>query len=258
MIEVNGRISCVSLFQYEKTSIIEGYGNNLLSRTVSGQTLDYLYNGHADVTSLVDSTGTIQGTYYYDAFGNQTQTTGTVNNPYIYSGYQFDKESGLYYLNARMYDATTARFMQEDTYSGEANDPLSLNLYTYCHNEPMMYSDPSGHVYVLGNQTDLNSAKTNLGSTGNTFIDTTNLSADTIEFILASTKGNSIIVGGTGAVGGVGANVNTNGTPRLAGTDRTATANSIQNFANSMNAISGGAKSSNNINPASNIGRIIR
>jgi hypothetical protein len=30
-----------------------------------------------------------------------------------------------------MYDATTARFMQEDTYGGNANDPLSLNLYTY-------------------------------------------------------------------------------------------------------------------------------
>lgn len=120
-------------------------GNNLISRTVSVQTLSYLYNGHADVTSLVDSAGNIQGTYYYDAFGNLTQTTGTANNPYTYSGYQYDKESGLYYLNARMYDAATARFMQEDTYSGDPNDPLSLNLYTYCKNDPVMYSDPSGH-----------------------------------------------------------------------------------------------------------------
>ncbi|OPX44213.1 hypothetical protein CLHUN_17670 [Ruminiclostridium hungatei] len=44
-----------------------------------------------------------------------------------------------------MYDAKTARFMQEDTYTGNAGDPLSLNLYTYCHNEPVMYSDPTGH-----------------------------------------------------------------------------------------------------------------
>ena len=35
--------------------------------------------------------------------------------------------------------------MTEDTYTGEANDPLSLNLYTYCHNEPVMYDDPTGH-----------------------------------------------------------------------------------------------------------------
>jgi len=44
-----------------------------------------------------------------------------------------------------MYDARTARFLQEDTYSGDPNDPLSLNLYTYCENEPLMYWDPSGH-----------------------------------------------------------------------------------------------------------------
>jgi hypothetical protein len=70
-------------------------GNNLLSRKVDGQTVNYLYNGHADVTALLDSTGSVKGTYYYDAFGNQTDTTGTVNNSYTYSGYQYDKEAGL-------------------------------------------------------------------------------------------------------------------------------------------------------------------
>jgi hypothetical protein len=45
-----------------------------------------------------------------------------------------------------MYDPKTARFLQEDTYTGDRNDPLSLNLYTYCHNEPLMYTDPTGHI----------------------------------------------------------------------------------------------------------------
>lgn len=35
--------------------------------------------------------------------------------------------------------------MSEDSYMGDRKDPLSLNLYTYCYNEPIMYSDPSGH-----------------------------------------------------------------------------------------------------------------
>jgi len=68
-----------------------------------------------------------------------------VNNNITYAGYQYDKETGLYYLNARMYDPVTARFLQEDTYTGDPSDPLSLNLYTYCHNEPIMYTDPTGH-----------------------------------------------------------------------------------------------------------------
>ncbi|MHB1395126.1 MAG: RHS repeat-associated core domain-containing protein, partial [Clostridia bacterium] len=62
-----------------------------------------------------------------------------------YAGYQYDEETEIYYLNARYYDPKIARFLTEDTYRGEANDPLSLNLYTYSHNEPVMYGDPTGH-----------------------------------------------------------------------------------------------------------------
>ncbi|TYQ13383.1 UNVERIFIED_CONTAM: RHS repeat-associated protein [Acetivibrio alkalicellulosi] len=62
-----------------------------------------------------------------------------------YAGYFYDAETGLYYLNARFYDPETARFIQEDTYRGDILDPLSLNLYSYCHNNPIMYWDPTGH-----------------------------------------------------------------------------------------------------------------
>ena len=44
-----------------------------------------------------------------------------------------------------MYDPTIARFLQEDTYTGDKNDPLSLNLYAYCNNNPLIYNDPTGH-----------------------------------------------------------------------------------------------------------------
>ncbi len=104
-----------------------------------------MYNGHGDVTALLGTDGTVKGTYYYDAFGNITEQTGDVNNSVTYAGYQYDKETDLYYLNARYYDSKTARFLSEDTYTGDPNDPLSLNLYTYCANEPLMYSDPTGH-----------------------------------------------------------------------------------------------------------------
>lgn len=133
------------------------YGTNLVNRTVDQtDTLYYLYNGRGDVTSLIDTTGTVEGTYYYDSFGNILERTGNVDNSITYAGYQYDKETeivengevlqtGLYYLNARMYDPNIARFLQQDTYTGDPNDPLSLNLYTYCHNEPIMYSDPTGY-----------------------------------------------------------------------------------------------------------------
>ena len=62
-----------------------------------------------------------------------------------YAGYFYDAETGLYYLNARFYDPETARFIQQDSYSGDILDPLSLNLYTYAQNNPISYYDPTGH-----------------------------------------------------------------------------------------------------------------
>jgi len=58
----------------------------------------------------------------------------------------------MYYLNARMYNPITARFLQEDTYTGKGkgSDPLSLNLYTYCYNSPLKYYDPTGHSPEYG------------------------------------------------------------------------------------------------------------
>ena len=44
-----------------------------------------------------------------------------------------------------MYDPVLGRFIQEDSYRGDEKDPLSLNLYTYCLNNPMIYDDQNGH-----------------------------------------------------------------------------------------------------------------
>lgn len=143
------------LYEYDKVVLeVDGegnekahnvYGTNLLMRNDDGQTLYYMYNGHGDVTALLGTDGAIAAAYYYDAFGNILESTGPVNSPFKYAGYQHDEETGYYYLMSRYYDPVTARFITEDTYRGDPNDPLSLNLYTYCHNEPIMYVDPTGH-----------------------------------------------------------------------------------------------------------------
>lgn len=62
--------------------------------------------------------------YQYDAFGTLVSVEGDADNSITYAGYQYDAESGLYYLNARYYDSTTARFLTEDTYGGSVGDVL--------------------------------------------------------------------------------------------------------------------------------------
>ena len=132
------------------------YGTKIISRTAGNETAYYMYNGHGDVTALIGTNGEIAATYYYDAFGNITEQTGEVKNPIKYAGYQYDEETGVYYLNARYYDPKIARFLTEDTYRGDPSDPLSLNLYTYCANEPIKYTDPTGHLLIVDDGTVYN------------------------------------------------------------------------------------------------------
>ncbi len=140
-------------------TIIANYirGVNLIAAKKSGGLSYYLYNAHGDVVQLTDTTGTVSRIYDYDAFGNEktiTGQTGTDTNPFRYCGEYKDSETGTIYLRARYYDPVVGRFTQRDTVFGVANklsngqsitDPLSLNLYTYCYNNPVMYIDPDGN-----------------------------------------------------------------------------------------------------------------
>ncbi|MCL2024411.1 MAG: hypothetical protein FWG78_01340 [Coriobacteriia bacterium] len=53
----------------------------------------------------------------------------------------------MQYLRARYYAPDAGRFITEDTYRGESGDPLTHNQYVYTANNPLLYSDPSGHMY---------------------------------------------------------------------------------------------------------------
>ncbi|WP_133051144.1 RHS repeat-associated core domain-containing protein, partial [Ruminiclostridium hungatei] len=108
----------------------------------------FLYNGHGDVVQLTDTSGNSIKVYDYDAFGNEKNPDANDTNVFRYCSEYFDKETGTIYLRARYYDPMIGRFITEDSYWGKDNDPLSLNLYTYCANDPVGLFDPSGHRAV--------------------------------------------------------------------------------------------------------------
>ena len=114
--------------------------------TQGGSTYYYFCNAHGDVTGVVNSSGTTVATYEYDAFGNILEQTGDFDNDVRYSGEFYDSESENYYLRSRYYDPSIGRFTQQDSFLGFGDNPLSLNRYTYCHNNPVKYVDPSGFV----------------------------------------------------------------------------------------------------------------
>jgi RHS repeat-associated protein len=105
-----------------------------------------LYNGHGDLVELRDSTGALLNQYQYDIWGNIIAEKEKVHNPFRYSGELWDDEVELQYLRARWYDPSVGRFINEDTYEGKVTAPQSLNLYTYVRNNPLIFTDPSGHA----------------------------------------------------------------------------------------------------------------
>ena len=85
-----------------------------------------------------------------DAFGNLINTIGKSDNAFLYCSEYFDSETETYYLRARYYNPANGRFTQQDAWAFmDASDPLTLNLYTYCSNNPIVYFDYSGHVWAL-------------------------------------------------------------------------------------------------------------
>ena len=104
-----------------------------------------LYDGQGSL-ALADNNKSY-GRYSYDVFGNIISKPTDINNTFAYKGYVYDNETNNYYLNARYYDPSTARFTQEDTYFGDMSDPESLNKYVYCINDPISYEDPTGHMF---------------------------------------------------------------------------------------------------------------
>ena len=64
--------------------------------------------------------------------------------PFGYTGYQKEEAGGLYYAQARRYDADTGRFISEDKVKGFITMPVTLNAYGYCWGNPMGYVDVDG------------------------------------------------------------------------------------------------------------------
>ena len=61
-----------------------------------------------------------------------------------FTGQVKDDDTGLYYYNGRYYDVPLDRFIQADTMIPDLGNPQSYNRYSYCLNNPLKYTDPSG------------------------------------------------------------------------------------------------------------------
>lgn len=107
----------------------------------------YFKDMQGSTSSIAGSGGALKAAYRYSDFGEmQLLTDSSYSNEICYTGAVYDDSTGLYYMNARYYSPEDGRFISQDSYRGEKDDPGQWHLYAYCANNPINYVDPSGHL----------------------------------------------------------------------------------------------------------------
>ncbi|MDD3120365.1 MAG: HNH/ENDO VII family nuclease, partial [Candidatus Gracilibacteria bacterium] len=148
------------------------YGNggidDVVAVVMNDGTQSKTYYYHKDnlgsTVAITDEFGNMVEKYRYDVFG-KSYVYATVNsggqslsgwigideyekisgnkllgNSRLYTGREYDSETGLYFYRARYYDSESGRFISRDPIGVADN----VNLYSYVGNNPVMYTDPSG------------------------------------------------------------------------------------------------------------------
>ena len=148
-LEENGRLVA---FIFDGDKVVSEKTDNNTIRYIRGYELissdsaaaktyyHYASDELGSTTHVTDENGNVYNYYEYDAFGNFLTKAENVPNRFCFTGEQYDPLTSQYYLRARFYTPAIGRFLNEDTYYGDG-----LNLYAYCHNNPVIYVDPSGH-----------------------------------------------------------------------------------------------------------------
>jgi len=113
-------------------------------------TVDYSYyhGDHLGSTSdITDATGALVQHTEYLPYGETYIQEGEQKTEYLYTGKLLDRSTGLYYYGARYYDPEIARFTQADSIIPDPADPQAFNRYSYARNNPIKYTDPTGHSW---------------------------------------------------------------------------------------------------------------
>ena len=114
----------------------------------------YLCKDHlGSITGVMNSSGNIVEEYNYDPWGRRRNPTNwsysNVATPtytqHGFTGHEHLDMFNLINMNGRIYDSEIARFLSPDPVIQDPYNILSYNRYSYCLNNPLKYTDPSGY-----------------------------------------------------------------------------------------------------------------
>ena len=138
-------------FIYVNNKVISIYKNNNVNNTTISNT-SYLYHdslGSIDI--ITNNKAKVLQRVAYKPFGEQINffADGSIkprsNINRGYTGHETIEEENLINMNARLYDPSIGRFLSADTLIPDQYSSQDFNRYSYVLNNPLKYTDPSGH-----------------------------------------------------------------------------------------------------------------
>ena len=139
-----------NLLQKTENNVEQTYfwDGNVIGMEEEGREHFYFQDDLGSPMRLADEAGRSEETYGFDEFGNDIRTAKDIFKDSLqsfgFTGYQMDSAGGLYFAQARRYDAGVGRFVSEDFIKGHIAVPYTMNHYNYCWNRPMDLVDLNG------------------------------------------------------------------------------------------------------------------
>jgi RHS repeat-associated protein len=125
------------------------FGADVIGVRRSDQGTQYLFSDHlGSVSAATNASGALVGMQHYDPWG-RVRTGGIGLTARTFTGQRLDA-TGLLYYHARYYDPTLGRFISPDSIVPEPGAPQSFNRFAYVYNNPLKYTDPTGHWIERG------------------------------------------------------------------------------------------------------------
>jgi RHS repeat-associated protein len=133
--------------------------NRIVSIRSDGTEQCYHSNHLGSASVITDANGDMKEKIEYYPFGayrdRPDYDASFPNVNYTFTGQEDDDETGLMNYGARLYDPAIGRFISPDTIIPNPYDLQSYNRYSYVLNDPVHYTDPSGHYNLPWEQEEM-------------------------------------------------------------------------------------------------------
>lgn len=132
------------------------------SSSTHGQKMLYLHRDHlGSVQAYSDASGNLVQKLSYDAWGRRRDPAtweyydriadAHAENPWGFTGHEHLDMFEMVNMDGRMYDPVIGRFLSPDPIVQAPDFTQGLNRYTYCLNNPLSLTDPSGYSWLSHN-----------------------------------------------------------------------------------------------------------